>query len=100
MARFRTSTSKGNTYLQFVESYRNHKGQPATRVPADLANITKMSQEKIERLTASFIRAAGMQEKYQSQELEAGKGYHYGTVLPAMAVWHQLGLDLGIDLLT
>ena len=93
MARFRTSTSKGNTYLQFVESYRNHKGQPATRVLSNLANITKMSQEKIERLTASFIRAAGMQEKYQCQELEAGKGYHYGTVLPAIAVWHQLGLE-------
>lgn len=97
MARFRTSTSKGNTYLQFVESYRNHKGQPATRVLANLRNITKMSEEEVDRLTASFIRAAGMQEKYQKLDLETGKGYHYGTVLPAIAVWHQLGLEEIID---
>jgi len=97
MARFRTSTSKGNTYLQFVESYRNHRGQPATRVLANLRNITKMSEKEIDRLTTSFIKAAGMQEKYQKINLETGKGYHYGTVLPAMAVWHQLGLEQIID---
>lgn len=93
MARFRTSTSKGNSYLQFVESYRNTKGQPATRVLANLANITKMSEEQIERLTTSFIRAAGMESKFRKQNFETGKGYHYGTVLPAVAIWHQLGLE-------
>lgn len=97
MARFRTSTSKGNTYLQFVESYRNHKGQPATRVLANLRNITKMSEEQIDRLTTSFIKAAGMQEKYKKMDIEAGKGYHYGTVLPVIAIWHQLGLEQIID---
>jgi transposase len=93
MARFRTSTSKNNTYLQFVESYRNDKGYPATRVLANLANITRMSEEQIERLTASFIRAAGMENKFQKINFEPGKGYHYGSVLPAIAVWHQLGLE-------
>lgn len=53
MARFRTSTSNDNTYLQFVTSYRNDKGQPATRVLASLGNITKMSEDQIERLTYS-----------------------------------------------
>ena len=60
MARFRTTTTaEGNTYLQFVESYRNRKGIPATRVLASLANITKMSEDQVDRLTTSFIRAAG-----------------------------------------
>ncbi len=93
MARFRTSTSDGNDYLQFVESYRNSKGIPATRVLASLGNITKMSDEQVDRLTASFIRAVGTEEKYWKSDFETGKGCHYGTVLPVMAVWHQLGLE-------
>jgi len=97
MARFRTTTTQGNTYLQFVESYRNAKGIPATRVLASLANITKMSGEQVDRLTASFIRAAGTQQKYLTADFEAGKGYHYGAALPVMAVWHQLGLEQIID---
>ena len=97
MARFRTSTSKGNTYLQFVTSYRNEKGQPATRVLAGLGNITKMSEQQIERLTASFIRATGMEKKFGKHDFEAGKGYHYGSILPVIALWHQLGLEEIID---
>jgi len=92
MAYFRSTTSKGNTYLQFVESYRDKKGQSQKRVLANIGNITKMSDEKVEQLTLSFIRAAGLQEKFFKYEFEAGKGYHYGTVLPVMALWHQLGL--------
>jgi len=93
MAYFRTSTSKGNAYLQFVESYRNQKGQSTKRILANIGNITKMSEEKIERLTASFIRATGMESKYQKYEFEAGKGLHYGTILPVIAIWNQLGLE-------
>ncbi|MDP7269458.1 MAG: IS1634 family transposase [Nitrospinaceae bacterium] len=98
MARFRTTTTaEGNTYLQFVESYRNRKGIPATRVLASLANITKMSEDQVDRLTTSFIRAAGTQEKYRKLDFEAGKGFHYGSALPVMAIWHQLGLGQIID---
>ena len=93
MARFRRSNSNDNTYLQFVTSYRNDKGQPATRVLASLGNITKMPEEQIERLTASFIRAVGMEKKFDKLSFEAGKGYHYGTILPVIALWHQLGLE-------
>lgn len=97
MAHFRRSTSKCNTYLQLVESYRNEKGQSAKRVLASIGNITKMSEERIERLTLSFIRAAGMEKKFQKYDFEVGKGYHYGTLLPAIAVWHQLGMEEIID---
>ena len=93
MARFRRSNSNDNTYLQFVTSYRNNKGQPATRVLASLGNITKMPEEQIERLTASFIRAVGMEKKFDKLSFKAGKGYHYGTILPVIALWHQLGLE-------
>jgi len=93
VARFRRSNSNDNTYLQFVTSYRNNKGQPATRVLASLGNITKMPEEQIERLTASFIRAVGMEKKFDKLSFEAGKGYHYGTILPVIALWHQLGLE-------
>ncbi len=43
MAHFRSTTSKGNTYLQLVQSFRNHKGQPQSRVLANIGNISKMS---------------------------------------------------------
>ncbi len=97
MAHFRSTTSKGNTYLQLVQSFRNHKGQPQSRILANIGNISKMSQEQVERLTLSFIRCAGMQRKFQKYEFEAEKAYHYGTVLPAMAMWYQLGLGEIID---
>jgi transposase len=93
MARFRRTTSKDNTYLQYVHSYRNHKGQPATKVLANLGNISNMPEEQIERLTKSFIKALGVEDKFQMNSFKAGKGYHYGRCLPVIAIWHQLGLD-------
>ena len=30
-------------------------------------------------------------------DFEAGKGFHYGSALPVMAIWHQLGLGQIID---
>ncbi len=103
MARFRRTTSKKNTYLQYVESYRNDQGQPATRVLANLGNISNMSEEQVERLTKSFIKAVGLEDKYKMNSFEAGlpvqagKGYHYGSCLAAIAIWQQLGLDRIID---
>ncbi len=93
MARFRRTTSKGNSYLQYVHSYRNEKGQPATRVLGSLANITNLSEDEIERITLSFIKALGIEDRFTMNEYKAGKGYHYGTCLPAIAIWEQLGLD-------
>ena len=93
MARFRRTTSKGNSYLQYVHSYRNEKGQPATKVLGSLANITNFSENEIERITLSFIKALGIEDRFTMNEYKAGKGYHYGTCLPAIAIWSQLGLD-------
>ncbi len=93
MARFRTTSTGSNTYLQYVKSYRNKKGQPATKVIASLGNISNMSEDEIEKLTRSFIRVLGVGEKFQINNFTAGKAYHYGTCLPAIALWHQLGLD-------
>jgi len=93
MARFRRTTSKGNSYLQYVHSYRNEKGQPATKVLGSLANITNLSEDEIERITLSFIKALGIEDRFTMNEYKAGKGYHYGTCLPAIAIWEQLGLD-------
>ena len=56
-----------------------------------------MSEEEVDRLITSFIKAAGMQEKYRKLNFETGKSYHYGTVLLVMAIWHQLELEQIID---
>ena len=87
MARFRRTTSKGNTYLQLVASYRNKQKQPATRVLANLGNISTLSEQQIERLTTSFIKAVGMEDKFQLNNFTAGKGYHYGSCLVVIALW-------------
>jgi transposase len=97
MARFRRTTTKGNTYLQLVKSYRNAKGQPATKVLANLGNISNLSEEQIEALTCSFIKAVGVDDKFKMNTFRAGKGYHYGSCLPAIALWHELDLDSIID---
>jgi transposase len=93
MARFRRTTAKKNTYLQYVRSYRNELKQPTTEVIANLGNISKMSENDIERLTLSFIKAVKMEDKFQMNHFNAGKAYHYGTCLPVIAIWNKLGLD-------
>ncbi|UCE08223.1 MAG: IS1634 family transposase, partial [bacterium] len=52
-----------------------------------------MSEEQIERLTKSFIKAVGLEEQFQMNNFNAGKSYHYGTCLPVIALWNQLNLD-------
>jgi transposase len=93
MARFRRTLAKGKVYLQYVSSYRNEKKQPATKVIASLGNISDISEEEIERLTASFIKSVGIEGKYSINRYELGKGYHYGTCLPAIAIWKNLRLE-------
>jgi transposase len=93
MARFRRTTSKKNTYLQLVESYRNDKKQPATRVLANLGNISAMPEEQIERLTKSFLKAMGIENKFQMNNFTTGKSYHYGTCLPVIGLWNELNFD-------
>lgn len=93
MAYFRRTTAKGNTYLQLVESYRDQKGQTVKKVLASLGNISRLPEEKIDQLIKSFLRALGKEERYRQDRLTVGKGYHYGSCLPVIALWHQLGLD-------
>ncbi|MCK4448344.1 MAG: hypothetical protein KAW56_14840 [Candidatus Marinimicrobia bacterium] len=56
-----------------------------------------MSEDEIEKLTKSFIRVLGVEEKFKVNNFTVGKAYHYGTCLPAIAFWYQLGLDRIID---
>lgn len=93
MAHFRKITARGKKYLQYVQSYRNKKKQPATRILASLGNISRMSEEEIECLTLSFIRAVGMESKFSPVKFDAGAGYHYGTILPVIALWEELGIS-------
>jgi transposase len=93
MARFRRTTARGKTYLQYVSSYRNEKKQPATKVIANLGNISDMSESDIERLTVSFLKAVKAEDKFPKSRFRLGKGYHYGTCLPAIAIWERLGLE-------
>lgn len=41
---FKIAKSKGNSYLQLVESYRNEEGKPRQRLIANLCNISKCSE--------------------------------------------------------
>ncbi|MCF8242098.1 MAG: hypothetical protein K9J16_11980 [Melioribacteraceae bacterium] len=93
MARFRRTTARDKTYLQYVSSYRNEKKQPATKVIANLGNISEMTETDVERLTLSFIKAVEAEDKFPMSRFSLGKGYHYGSCLPAIAIWEQLGLD-------
>ncbi|MBN2009092.1 IS1634 family transposase [candidate division KSB1 bacterium] len=79
--------------MQLVESYRDANKQPATRVIANLGNISTLSDEQIDHLTVSFIKAIGAEQRFQKTTITAGKGYHYGSCLPVMAIWNELNLD-------
>ncbi|MFQ5486473.1 MAG: hypothetical protein ACE5DO_14225, partial [Desulfobacterales bacterium] len=34
-----------------------------------------------------------MEDKFQMNNFTAGKGYHYGSCLPVIALWNQLNLE-------
>ena len=94
---FKIANSKGNKYLQLVESYRNELGKPRQRLIANLCNISKRSDEEILKLCQSFLRALGVEKIIFLDDLTAEESYDYGDVLPVVAVWQQLKLGKIID---
>lgn len=89
---FKIAKSKGNKYLQLVESYRNEQGKPRQRLIANLCNISNRSDEEILKLCQSFLRTLGVEQIAFLDDLTPEKSYDYGDVLPIVAVWQQLGL--------
>ena len=90
---FRVTRSKGNSYLQALHSYRDEKGVPRHKVIASIANVTKCSDEEINRLIHSFLRALKVDSFVHKDQLEAGQAYDYGDVLPVVALWEKLSLS-------
>jgi len=90
---FKIARSKGNKYLQLVESYRNEQGKPRQRLIANLCNISKCSDEEILKLCQSFLRMLGVEQIVFLDDLAPEESYDYGDVLPIIALWQQLQLD-------
>ncbi len=89
---FKTAKSKGNRYLQLVESYRNEQGKPRQRLLANICNISKCSDEGVLKLCQSFLRTLGVEKVAFLDDLTAEESYDYGDVLPVIVVWQQLKL--------
>jgi len=89
---FKVAKSKGNKYLQLVESYRNEEGKPRQRLIANICNISKSSDKEILKLCHSFLRALGVEKIIFLDDLTAEESYDYGDVLPVVAKWQQLRL--------
>ena len=89
---FKIANSKGNKYLQLVESYRNEEGKPRQRLIANLCNISKCSEEDILKLCQSFLRTLGVEKIAFLDDLSAEESYDYGDVLPVISIWQQLNL--------
>ena len=90
---FKISNSKGNKYLQIVESYRNDEGKPRQRLIATICNVSKCSDEQVLRLCKSFLRALGVEKVAFLDDLTCGQSYDYGDVLPIIALWQQLSIE-------
>lgn len=90
---FKIATSKGNKYLQLVESYRNESGQPRQRLIATIGNISKSSEQEVLRLCQSFLRALGVDHIAWLDDLIPEQSYDYGDVLPVIVLWQKLHLE-------
>ena len=90
---FKVSTSKGNRYLQIVESYRNEQGKPRQRLKASICNVSKCSDEEVLKLCQSFRWSLEADQIAFLDDLNAEESYDYGDVLPVVALWQQLQLD-------
>jgi len=90
---FKISNSKGNKYLQLVESYRNAQGKPRQRLVANLCNVSNRSDEEILKLCESFLRALGVEKIAFLEDLTPEASYDYGDVLPVIALWQKLKLE-------
>ncbi|MFQ6115650.1 MAG: IS1634 family transposase [bacterium] len=90
---FKIAKSKGNKYLQLVESYRNEAGKPRQRLLANLCNISKCSDDEIRRLCKSFLKSMQVEDIAFLEDLHCEESYDYGDVLPIVALWQKLNLD-------
>jgi transposase len=90
---FRRVSSKGNHYLQLVESFRNERGNPTHRVRANLGNISAMSNGEIDKLCQSFLRTLGSERLAFLEDLDPEQALDYGDVLPVLALWNKLHLN-------
>ena len=73
--------SKGRTYLQIVESYRDHRGNPKHRVILSLGRKENLKEEYVNELTEKLAQLSKGLALIRKGEEFVGKSYLLGSIL-------------------
>ncbi len=96
--RVSTKQSQGKTYryLQLCEAYRNHKGQPCTRVLANFGRLEKLDRKKIDTAINGLIQYGSDPHLNRLSDVEHGRVRDYGDMLTLVHLWARLRLTESI----
>jgi len=87
----RIARSKGHSYLQILESYRED-GRSKQRVVANLGNVDTLAKTPgLERIADRLLQIAGV-ERMRPEELAEKERLCYGH-FPYRKLWKRLGID-------
>jgi len=94
----RVITSKGNRYLNIIESYRDGK-KTKQRVIANLGRVDKLEIDSIERLAEKLLSVVESEKKIEqtsTPNIEELDRYNYGYVV-YRKLWNRFKLDKILD---
>jgi len=94
----RVVTSKGNRYLNIIESYRDGK-KAKQRVIANLGRVDKLEIDSIERLAEKLLSVVESEKKIEqtsTPNIEELDRYNYGYVV-YRKLWNRFKLDKILD---
>lgn len=94
----RVVTSKGNRYLNIIESYRDGK-KTKQRVIANLGRVDKLEIDSIERLAEKLLSVVESEKKIEqtsTPNIEELDRYNYGYVV-YRKLWNRFKLDKILD---
>lgn len=96
--RVSTKQSQGKTYryLQLCEAYRNHKGQPCTRVLVNFGSLEKLDRKKIDTAINGLIQYGSDPHLSRLSDVEHGRVRDYGDMLTLVHLWARLRLTESI----
>ena len=96
--RVSTKQSQGKTYryLQLCQAYRNHKGQPCTRVLVNFGSLEKLDRKKIDTAINGLIQYASDPHLSRLSDVEHGRVRDYGDILTLVHLWARLRLSESI----
>ena len=92
----RASRSGKHTYLRLVESFRDDAGHTQQRQIAQLGRLDQISDDQVERLVKSLLRATGVSAPTSDMQPDFQPSLEVGGPWLFTELWRELGIGAGL----